>query len=275
MGNQAVYERYQAGGRNFEGAHLPGAYLPGIDLRDARLRRADLRGADLGDANLSRADLKGANLRSANLRHAFLQDADLRLVDLADADLRGASLEGADLRGANLFGTLLDKNTRIADRWRQVWELVNQEGEPQASRLEVTTWINPGGGVRADLLIDGEPLTGGALGVDLHALALSSKEGGAYWLIVCPSCGTPGCVGIRWPMEVSWDGDQVHWATCEPGSEGAWVFDGDAYRAAIRQGLRDFVDCCRQHPGTLMDRMSNCNCYLANVDLDRLLEGSA
>jgi hypothetical protein len=273
MDSQKVHERYQAGKRNFEGVDLHGAHLNAFDLREVSLRQADLSGANLSDTNFSQADLKGANLRGANLRHAYLNNANLHLVDLRGADLRGASLDGADLRGANLIGTMVDKDTTMSARWRQIWELANPYDEGPANRLEIETRITPEGGVRAEILIDGNPLVGPHLQVDLHSLASSLHGSGEYWIITC-SCGDPGCSGITQGVSVFWDGSQVHWVILQPGPERALVFEGDAYREAIKKGLGDFVDSCRQHPGGLVDRMGNYNYFLINVDLDALLGGA-
>jgi uncharacterized protein YjbI with pentapeptide repeats len=45
---------------------------------------------------------------------------------LSEADLREADLREANLIGANLRGAKIDDTTRIDDRWRRVWEIVNQ-----------------------------------------------------------------------------------------------------------------------------------------------------
>jgi len=271
--NGELYERYQAGGRNFEGMDLRGADLSTFNLCDASLRQADLRDANLADANLCQADLKGANLRGADLRHAHLQDADLRLADLGGADLRGASLEGVDLRGANLFGTLLDKNTEMAARWRKAWGLVNRKGHGQANRLEIETQVIPEGGAWAEILIDGEPLAGPGRGVDLYQLTLTLQQGGEYWIITC-SCGDTGCAGITQGVDVFRDGQNVHWVIFQPGPVRALVFDGAAYREAIKQGLDRFLQGCGQHPSQGIVPMLNYGLLERTADLDRLIEGT-
>jgi uncharacterized protein YjbI with pentapeptide repeats len=83
---------------------LAGAFLPEVDLEGANLAHADLRGADLRQANLQGADLRGA-------------------------DLRGADLSQAHLEQANLHGALIDNATRIEDKWRLVWQIVNLGAE--------------------------------------------------------------------------------------------------------------------------------------------------
>ncbi len=156
--------------------------LSGADLSEVNLREADLSGSNLSQADLSQADLQGANLRGADLRgtnltetnlnesqlhaakidpttkldekwrmvwqivnhgaakrdlnglylsKANLSGADLREADLTFGSLTGANLRGADLRGANLNHTSLleskiDESTKLDDKGRMIWEIVNQ-----------------------------------------------------------------------------------------------------------------------------------------------------
>ena len=88
------------------------------------LVRADLSKADLIKASLIRADLSETNLSGADL-----SDADLRGANLSGADLSGANLSDADLRGANLRGAAIDDTTKIAEKWRRVWEIVTHNAE--------------------------------------------------------------------------------------------------------------------------------------------------
>ena len=83
---------------------LTGAYLPEVDLEGANLANADLRGADLRQANLRATDLRGA-------------------------DLRGADLSQARLENASLHGTRIDNATRLEDKWRLVWQIINLGAE--------------------------------------------------------------------------------------------------------------------------------------------------
>jgi uncharacterized protein YjbI with pentapeptide repeats len=79
----------------------------------------DFRGADLRDADLESANLQGTLLDGANLRRANLYAADLSNAQLGHADLRRANL-----KGVVLHDTQLDRQTRIGDKWRLVWEIV-------------------------------------------------------------------------------------------------------------------------------------------------------
>ncbi|MBE8989069.1 pentapeptide repeat-containing protein, partial [Nostoc sp. LEGE 12450] len=145
---------------DLSGADLSGADLSGADLSRADLSRADLSRANLSGANLSRAvideatridnkwrlvweivnqpsegrnlsgaDLSGANLSGANLSGANLSGANLSGDNLSGANLSGADLSDADLSDANLNRAVIDKATRIDNKWRLVWEIVNQPSE--------------------------------------------------------------------------------------------------------------------------------------------------
>ncbi len=115
--------------------NLDGADLSEADLRGSNLNRADLQGGRLG-INLSEAKLQGGILRGAKLRKANLYGANLngnymRGADMQMTDLRGADLRGADLLRANLRQAKIDDTTLIDDKWRLVWEIVNQGKEGQ------------------------------------------------------------------------------------------------------------------------------------------------
>jgi uncharacterized protein YjbI with pentapeptide repeats len=82
--------------------------------------------ASLAAAYLHEAALRGADLSDADLRGADLSQADLRQANLGGADLRGADLGGANLAAASLRGAKIDEMTRVDDKWRIVWQIVNQ-----------------------------------------------------------------------------------------------------------------------------------------------------
>jgi len=121
-----------------------------VSLRSIDVPSGDLENIDLSKADLEYADFRGANLKSANLSYSNFRDADfsyghqetganLQNVDLSGADLDGANLSGTDLRGANLshaslHNTLVDKNTRLDDKWKVVWTAVNQTERIQSLR---------------------------------------------------------------------------------------------------------------------------------------------
>jgi uncharacterized protein YjbI with pentapeptide repeats len=136
-------------GANFRGAYLSDADLSGADLSGANLSRANLSHANLSGADLSNADLSNANLTYANLSDTYLRRANLinaklfyanlSSANLSDADLSGADLSGANLSNAdlsntnlsdiNLRGININEQTQIDDKWRLVWEIVNQGAE--------------------------------------------------------------------------------------------------------------------------------------------------
>ena len=144
---------------NLSQANLSGADLRQADLREANLRGADLRGADLFGAKLEEASLHQskidnatniddkwrsvwqilnqsaekrnlsepgqANLWKADLRGANLRGANLAFGSLGEADLRGADLTGANLNNVSLYKSAIDNTTKLDDKWRLVWEIVN------------------------------------------------------------------------------------------------------------------------------------------------------
>ncbi len=78
-------------------------------------RRANLCFADLSNRNLSGIDLRKANFIATNLTNATL----------SGADLRGANLGAADLTWAYLRKTKIDCKTKIDEKWRMVWSILN------------------------------------------------------------------------------------------------------------------------------------------------------
>ena len=89
----------------------------------------DCAEANLAGAYLHEIDLRGANLTNANLRGADLSEADLRDANLTGADLTGADLQAARLEGASLHRSNMDRTTRIALKWRTVWQILNQSAK--------------------------------------------------------------------------------------------------------------------------------------------------
>lgn len=81
--------------------------------------------------------VKGWDLSCVDFSDAFLDFANFRNVKLTHVDFTGASLgwtdlDGADLIDANLtraflVGAIITPKTRIAEKWKLVWELVNQK----------------------------------------------------------------------------------------------------------------------------------------------------
>jgi uncharacterized protein YjbI with pentapeptide repeats len=117
-----LYDRYQAGERDFSDSDfgvlsLHGSCLSYANFRRSKLKQidwsaADLRGIDLSEANLSRSDLQAADLRGAAINHVMMFMATLDGANLQGADLSASSLDlttlaRANLQGANLCGTYL------------------------------------------------------------------------------------------------------------------------------------------------------------------------
>ena len=86
--------------------------------------RRDLRNANLSGANLSGVYLSGANLSGANLSGANFSGA-----NLSGANLSGANLSGAYLSGVYLRNTRINSSTKLDNKWRLVWEIINQRIE--------------------------------------------------------------------------------------------------------------------------------------------------
>jgi hypothetical protein len=107
-----------------------------------------------------------------------------------------------------------------------------------------------------ELLLDFEGLV---LAVDLGQLALSLQGDGEFVIITC-TCGVAGCAGLTRGIEVTHDGKNVHWVVREPGPTRTFVFDGEAYAGAIKQGLAQFEQRCVEHPG--MEPVPRQNRYL-------------
>ena len=93
----------------------------GKEGQRADLSWSNLIGSNLSEANLSEANLIGSNLSEANLYGANLSGANLSYTDLSYTDLSDAILFRADLSGAKI-----DDKTLITEKWRLVWEIVNQ-----------------------------------------------------------------------------------------------------------------------------------------------------
>ncbi len=96
------------------------------ECRACDLPFANLEGAKLGNANMEDANLEGANLGNANLGDAKLKGVNLWRASLKGANLEGADLEGANLWRANLKSAQINKDTKLDDKWRRVWGIVNQ-----------------------------------------------------------------------------------------------------------------------------------------------------
>ena len=111
---------------NLEGAKLRGANLMSAELNDGKLEGANLEDTNLLYATLMHANLKGANLKGASFLSTYLWDANLEGANLEGANLEGAKLKGVKLKGANLKGAKIDKDAELDDKWRLVWQIVNE-----------------------------------------------------------------------------------------------------------------------------------------------------
>ena len=129
--SRLIQEIITGGGfrRNLSGVDLSGVDLSGVDLSGVDLSGVNLRDANLRDVNLIGADLSGADLSDDNLSNANLSNANLSNANLSNANLIGANLSNANLIGVNLIGTIIDTETKINNKWRLIWEIVNQRAK--------------------------------------------------------------------------------------------------------------------------------------------------
>ncbi|MDZ8184383.1 MAG: pentapeptide repeat-containing protein [Nostoc sp. ChiSLP02] len=139
--------RYKAGERDFCNLNLHNWMLEKIgktylnynkpaDFRNETLTGINLSGSDLNNAelentNLAYANLRGVNLDNAKLEGAILSGANLEGAILSNANLKNANLCGVDLTntivlGANFKGVIIDENTKLDDKNKLIWEIVNQ-----------------------------------------------------------------------------------------------------------------------------------------------------
>lgn len=91
---------------------------------DKNNSKRDFRYQNLSYGNLCDADLTNLDFTGANFYQSRLDGTDLSHVNLS-----GANLEKAYLHLANLKGSIIDKKTKLDDKWRLVWELVNEGGK--------------------------------------------------------------------------------------------------------------------------------------------------
>ncbi|BAY87930.1 pentapeptide repeat-containing protein (plasmid) [Calothrix parasitica NIES-267] len=111
---------------NLSNTDLSSANLNNTNLSDANLNNTNLSGANLNNTNLSDANLNNTNLSDANLNNTNLSGANLNNTNLSGANLNNVNLSGADLKFINLSGTVIDFETRLDNKWRLIWEIVNQ-----------------------------------------------------------------------------------------------------------------------------------------------------
>jgi uncharacterized protein YjbI with pentapeptide repeats len=91
------------------------------------------------DVDLSFSDLSDGNLQNANLG-----GIDLSGADFINTDLRGANLTNTILRLLDLRGTKMDDNTNITNRWRTIWNIINDPKPDRShpnSDLSLGFWI--------------------------------------------------------------------------------------------------------------------------------------
>jgi uncharacterized protein YjbI with pentapeptide repeats len=146
---------------DLRGASFVAAELSGATLTFADLTGADLRGAILEDMDtqftrfhqtvvdpttvfdrrslaiwlivngqgagrtFTDVDLSFSDLSGGDLSHVDLTGIDLSGVDFSNADLSGANLTNTVLRLLDLRGTKIDDATNITNKWRVIWDIIN------------------------------------------------------------------------------------------------------------------------------------------------------
>jgi uncharacterized protein YjbI with pentapeptide repeats len=110
---------------NLSKTNLFRANLSGLDLSKANLNGANLSEANLSKTELREIDLSNANLYLANLSDAYLFKANLQQANLNFANLDGAYLREANLNYASFKETQLSQRTILEEKWRIVWEIIN------------------------------------------------------------------------------------------------------------------------------------------------------
>lgn len=89
------------------------------------------------------------------------------------------------------------------------------------------------------------------LAIDLTELAKSLDGDGEYFVITC-ACGDAGCAGINEGIQVSHAHNTVRWRVHPWGNgqelEKVFTFQAEAYRAAVKHGLRQFLELYENNP---------------------------
>ena len=196
-------------GANLENIDLTNANLKDTNLKSANLKDTfiecadNLQGVKLDDntqidetsrlvwdvinnpqseRNLSNLDLRGVNLKSADLTNANLSGADLNDANLAYANLSGANLSGTDLTdaylwGINLANVRLDKNTKIDEQSKLIWEIVNHpKQERDLSKMSLEEVNLRGADLRNADLTDTNLTNGSLKNADLRGANLTNAH---------------------------------------------------------------------------------------------------
>ena len=119
--NEAKLERVMARKAKLEDADLSGASLKNSDFKYSNFFKAKLI-----NANLEKTDLSNAVLQDSDLTSANLQGANLKYANLESSNLSNANLQEAQLEFSSFKGSILDGQTRLPNKWKLIWEIVNE-----------------------------------------------------------------------------------------------------------------------------------------------------
>jgi uncharacterized protein YjbI with pentapeptide repeats len=155
--------------------------LYNAQLNNKDLSRLNLSYANLRKANLKESDLEDTTLAYADLRKADLSGANLTAVDFRNADLRGAILSDANLRRADLREVKIDDFTKMDDKWKMVWCLLNNQSVSLPQGLcpphPVLAWRDLSGADLRYINLQGVELIGTDLsGADLRGTDLMGAD---------------------------------------------------------------------------------------------------
>jgi hypothetical protein len=91
----------------------------------------------------------------------------------------------------------------------------------------------------------------GDLSVDLTELAKTLDTDGEFFIITC-SCGDAGCAGINEGVQVTREHNVLRWLVRKSGKgpepERAFTFNAEAYTAAVKRGLVQFMQLYEDNP---------------------------
>jgi uncharacterized protein YjbI with pentapeptide repeats len=126
------------GGANLSKANLKGAQFTLAGLGGANLKGVDLSEFDFRDVGISRNTVIGRKWRRvwrianqrvvrSNFRGVDLSNANLSSANLGGLDFSAANLSNTDFKQANFKEAVISEDTVIEEKWRKVWEIVNQK----------------------------------------------------------------------------------------------------------------------------------------------------
>ncbi len=149
-------------GASLQAAFLDGADFSGADVRTANFSGSELRGADFFGAFGSQAIFDAGTLTGADCSFADFEAGSFQQVDLTGVDFSSATLDSADFDLAFFKNVILDENTIIDAKPKQIWQIVNQGASNAALANIDLSFANFTGAS-----FNGANLSNSALGADI------------------------------------------------------------------------------------------------------------